>query len=82
VTGAPPGGATATGSAPGAGSTAGVAPGTKPIEVGFIATKCSNCSLLGSGYVQPTYSPQQLEQAMVNGINASGGIDKASSLVG
>jgi ABC-type branched-subunit amino acid transport system substrate-binding protein len=48
---------------------------TSPIEVGFIAGKCSNCgAVLGSKYAQGSYSDQQFEQAMVDGINSRGGI--------
>jgi ABC-type branched-subunit amino acid transport system substrate-binding protein len=45
-----------------------------PISLGFIAGKCSNCSSLGTAYTPPSYSDQQFEQAMVNAINAHGGI--------
>jgi len=45
-----------------------------PLLVGFVATKCSNCSAIGTAYTAPTYSDQQLEQAVVKGINSRGGI--------
>ncbi|MDT4894731.1 MAG: hypothetical protein QOE97_3766 [Pseudonocardiales bacterium] len=78
-----PGGGTQTGSAAGSGSGgapvtgpgSNTAKATGPIEIGFIGGKCSNCgAVLGSKYAQGAYSDTDFNRAMVNGLNARGGI--------
>lgn len=67
-------GALAQAPAPGTGTVVKAKP-TGPIEIGFIAGKCSNCgAALGPKYSAGSYSDQQFEQAAVDGLNARGGI--------
>ena len=49
-------------------------PASGPVEIGFLVTKCSNCDLLGAGYVAPTHSEQDILQALVNDVNKHGGL--------
>ncbi len=66
------------GSGPGtslAGVVAAGSHGSGPVQVGFLVTKCSNCDLLGAGYVAPTHSEQDVLQALVNDVNARGGLN-------
>jgi hypothetical protein len=49
-------------------------PARGPVEIGFLVTKCSNCDVVGSAYVAPTHSEQDVLQALVNDLNHRGGI--------
>ena len=66
------GGASTVGTGPSVGGSATTA--TLPVQVGFLVTKCSNCSLLGASYVAPAHSEQQVLQALVNDVNSRGGL--------
>jgi len=64
----------ANGAPVGAVTSVGARPGSGPIDIGFLATTCPNCSLLKTDAAPETYSDQQVVQAVVNGLNKRGGI--------
>ena len=71
----PSAGAQASGGAvPLSGAAGSQVPVSGPVEVGFLVTKCSNCDLLGAGYVAPAHSEQDVLQALVNDVNQRGGL--------
>jgi hypothetical protein len=66
------GGSTQAGQAGAAGSA--IVTKSGRVQIGFLVTKCSNCNLLGSNYVQSAHSEQQILQAYINDQNNRGGI--------
>ena len=46
----------------------------KPLVLGIVVTKCSNCNLLGPGVGSTAHSQQDIWTAMVRAVNARGGI--------
>ena len=47
---------------------------TKPVEIGFLVTKCGNCDLVGSSYNKFSHSEQDILQALINDKNKHGGV--------